>query len=689
MNNFTNKDKAIAHVKYGFLHSSWRPLRLLLKAIFVSKDHSVLTEWTKFADHLVKEHGWDQAVKVLKDLHSRTNQSAAGQAVKKGPYGGMWFNTNYLGLPSCLPVLARTVMTDPVAATTVTAIVRIMRCKPNYDVSTIEADYQGVSPINWMGDFDKFCQTHLPHLSTEPDYWHTTTKAGPNGPAAIVTSGIDSLAITNEPALEILFKQACVQFGRNDLLQAFDEFSSCALSGLFEVKMPKTLTNAKLAYLSDKAGKTRVVYILNYWFQELLKPLHNAMFNWLKGQEQDGTFNQLKAVDWVKGQTAIGKRLWSFDLTAATDRWPIWHQASVIEAMWGRKWMLVWVKLMGISPYSLPHNRWLEYSVGQPMGCYTSWATLAVSHHALIRFCASQVGVGWNCYRVLGDDVVISNEQVATRYQQYLSDLGVTISEAKSMLPDKQVRGISSAEFAKQVIKDGLDLTPVSPALLKEIYDDHQWWKILDLFKILQNRFAEMHIVSSEDGTIWVPTPMVELIAPIKRYEKKIMVLVSDRMGPGCLISEVKLTINMQTHTPYADPWAGVGSLEYLMCKQEMLLARLQEDAHSLIKLRESLGEASGTKLAGLLLEIPSHPIWSVIDRLEKAIKDSCKAIIGHEEVLTNPIELMMDAQFLRDMIVKGTTYREWQDMKSRRLKQSSFLTLKLHHKVTNLEQYY
>lgn len=77
---------------------------------------------------------------------------------------------------------------------------------------------------------------------------------------------------------------------------------------------------AKLAFLADKAGKTRVVYILNYWMQSSLLPLHNVLMEELRKRPEDGTYRQQVACDTVKSWTKEGKALWSFDLTAATDR---------------------------------------------------------------------------------------------------------------------------------------------------------------------------------------------------------------------------------------------------------------------------------------------------------------------------------------------------------------------------------
>jgi hypothetical protein len=48
----------------------------------------------------------------------------------------------------------------------------------------------------------------------------------------------------------------------------------------------------KLSYFSDKEGKTRVIGILDYWSQTVLRGLHNYLYRVLKKIPQDMTFDQ-------------------------------------------------------------------------------------------------------------------------------------------------------------------------------------------------------------------------------------------------------------------------------------------------------------------------------------------------------------------------------------------------------------
>jgi hypothetical protein len=56
----------------------------------------------------------------------------------------------------------------------------------------------------------------------------------------------------------------------------------------------------KLSSFSDKEGKTRVIAILDYFSQSVLKPLHLYLFNFLKKIDQDCTFDQNSFKDKTK-----------------------------------------------------------------------------------------------------------------------------------------------------------------------------------------------------------------------------------------------------------------------------------------------------------------------------------------------------------------------------------------------------
>lgn len=91
------------------------------------------------------------------------------------------------------------------------------------------------------------------------------------------------------------------------------------------------------------------------------------------------------------------------------------------------------------------------------MGALSSWASLALSHHIIVQVAALRVGVyDFNHYALLGDDIVIANEKVASAYHSIMvQTLGVDINMSKTLVSD------TSFEFAKRLVTVQGELSPI------------------------------------------------------------------------------------------------------------------------------------------------------------------------------------------------------------------------------------
>jgi hypothetical protein len=89
----------------------------------------------------------------------------------------------------------------------------------------------------------------------------------------------------------------------------------------------RPLCTNRLAFLSDKKGKTRVVGIGNSITQSLFKPVHDYLFKVLKTIKCDGTHDHEGQADRVREATKSNKLCHSIDMTACTDRFPALFQA--------------------------------------------------------------------------------------------------------------------------------------------------------------------------------------------------------------------------------------------------------------------------------------------------------------------------------------------------------------------------
>jgi len=110
-------------------------------------------------------------------------------------------------------------------------------------------------------------------------------------------------------------------------------------------------TSGRLALLEEAAGKVRVVALLDVWSQWALKPLHNWIFDLLSSIPEDGTFNQLKPVKKLLGKVSNDTTIYSYDLSAATDRIPVVIQEYLLAQVFGQSFAKCWRALLVGRPY--------------------------------------------------------------------------------------------------------------------------------------------------------------------------------------------------------------------------------------------------------------------------------------------------------------------------------------------------
>jgi len=223
--------------------------------------------------------------------------------------------------------------------------------------------------------------------------------------------------------------------------------------------------SGRLSVKIEPAGKARVFAIVDYWTQVALKPLHEWIFSVLREIPQDGTFDQIQPVKRLLKKVSPDQKIYSFDLSAATDRIPALVQGLLLAQIFGRQFATTWRSLLIRRPYYLGKlrstllglkNPWLTYAVGQPMGAYSSWGMLALVHHAMVQFAAWRAGhnAWFALYAVLGDDVVIAEDGTAREYQALCEELGVEIGLAKSLIAQGR-----TLEFAKKLFFRGEDIS--------------------------------------------------------------------------------------------------------------------------------------------------------------------------------------------------------------------------------------
>jgi hypothetical protein len=240
--------------------------------------------------------------------------------------------------------------------------------------------------------------------------------------------------------------------------------------------------SGRISLLQEGGGKTRVIAVGDYWSQNILRPIHKAVMGVLRRLETDGTYGQEAQVERIQRES-IGHKSYSFDLTSATDRFPVRLQALLLMYVFTPKIAQAWMNVLTQRSFSYKDTM-VKWTVGQPLGLLSSWAVFSLTHHCFIEFAASRVGIRpFRQYAVLGDDVVIWNEPVAREYADMLKMIGVTINLNKSLISDNQCHRV---EFAKRILVDGIEVSGLKYNILDQA--SKSIYMLVDLIRVAKLR---------------------------------------------------------------------------------------------------------------------------------------------------------------------------------------------------------
>lgn len=218
----------------------------------------------------------------------------------------------------------------------------------------------------------------------------------------------------------------------------------------------------KIGFIQERGAKLRAVANPLRVVQVVL----SRMNNWLSLVAQrhlpwDCTYDQGSGVQWASRKLAQGIKIYSFDLSNASDTIPLVDQLnflkhvgpsynkdfndslSFFEKVSKAQWFLK----------SLPNSppRPLRWVKGQGLGIVCSFNAFAQTHGARLLHLCHEEGLESDNFVVLGDDVMVT-EPLAIPYKRFMEETwGCEINSSKSITSE------FLAEFASRLItRDGL-----------------------------------------------------------------------------------------------------------------------------------------------------------------------------------------------------------------------------------------
>nr|UJQ92584.1 MAG: putative RNA-dependent RNA polymerase [Mitoviridae sp.] len=199
----------------------------------------------------------------------------------------------------------------------------------------------------------------------------------------------------------------------------------------------------KIAVIQEGGCKARTIANPMLLFQALGEPM-KIKLQWYieKCYPEVCTFDHERGYSSVVQWLEQGKKVWCFDASAWTDRFPLLLQEAVIDSLVERRILsdedrAAFGLVMDKGWHWDEVEREVKWSVGQPLGYGPSFHLATLTHVAICDMICQIRGIQGRDFRIVGDDVVIANEELAIDYQCAMNDLGVKINLSKSAVSDK------------------------------------------------------------------------------------------------------------------------------------------------------------------------------------------------------------------------------------------------------------
>jgi len=488
--------------------------RIVTMSLLSTKETSrfrMLHNFGKFLIKMVKNHGDMYTVKYLKASQLCIQKKLAGQPFKSMREVEPDYNFPRLsksGLPVIIKLQDRSAICNNSLRITrlwlsIFSLYRVIKVPFNPKLSTITESFQGSNIV--LDDFNRWLtitsSSLLKKFSDANIEDSTVTKVLPIVKSSPLGTKSYSRLLDSYWSLKnnsIIFKDIISYLkvtNSKNIFTLFDNIEflrkTYGIRGWFKDSFGPL---GKLSFKEEAAGKLRVFAMVDIITQSLFYPLHNWLFSLFKKIPNDCTHDQNSGFNYAKDLSLKYNCSYGFDLSAATDRLPISSQKAILNSLFGigDMWGSILVNrdyIISKNNYGIPEQS-LRYEVGQPMGALSSWAMLNLTHHLMIQFIAQSLGkvskgIWYDQYIILGDDLVLFDKDIASRYQSFCEQIGVGINLSKSIISETK----PVLEFAKRTSLYGEDVSALS---FKELLSsDNFFGRLAVTTRLINNKWGK------------------------------------------------------------------------------------------------------------------------------------------------------------------------------------------------------
>jgi len=348
---------------------------------------------------------------------------------------------------------------------TIIAIYRAFKVKAKAEESTIVTPYNGRTPIQevistYFSDtsIDAFLDKFLDKKKLgnfDSLFIYSGNASSPNGGHSSLKYLADTAAVINDPKLynAIIGLAGQFKFGK-----AFIKIVEILKVNIYDPEYIKDKIHSRLVTFTAPGGKARIIAVADWLSQTALSAIHKTQYKLLQMIPSDRTYDHKAGMNLF---ITSAECYHSIDLSAATDRMPRHLQQRLIERIFtrlgldglaiGKYWADIVDREYSTKNSSLEKiSPTLRYAVGQGMGLFSSWSSMALVHHYIVnQIC----GCPFENYVLVGDDLLMRNsESQFTQYIDLMDQIGVRVNLSKTVISTQQPH---SAEFARNFVIDG------------------------------------------------------------------------------------------------------------------------------------------------------------------------------------------------------------------------------------------
>jgi hypothetical protein len=211
----------------------------------------------------------------------------------------------------------------------------------------------------------------------------------------------------------------------------------------------------KIGHIQEPGLKLRAVANPFRVYQLALSRLGDQVYDLVKSIPWDCTHDQDAGAEWSSKKLEAGHRMYAVDLSNATDMFPLSLQTHVLRSIKHvQEEDVSLFETLATSPWLSPTHGLIQWTKGQPLGLYPSFGVFTLTHGILLRSLEERLGIH-DSFRVLGDDVVISHPKLHDLYREVLDQLGMPVSEDKTLISDKITEFGGRVIFPDSIISIG------------------------------------------------------------------------------------------------------------------------------------------------------------------------------------------------------------------------------------------